>query len=460
MKKFFKKPYTLDTFHTLLFYFAILFFIIGFGFRDAPTPFGWYQQFMPNLSNFQVSDIFFLDSLTGWAVTGNSNPNDTSGYILKTTNGGDNWILKFTDVRDFSRVKFINSNTGFVSGGYGNGAKLYKSTDSGNNWFTLYSPFLIDFSDMSVLNNDTIWLVDPINLEGGVFRTTNGGLNWTPQYTAGNNNPSHIYMYNARIGFMNGGGLQKTTDGGATWNPKPGYGNFIDMYFKDSLTGWKANADIKKTTDGGLTWQQQTLPIGGNIITHTITKISRFGNDSLWGCCTGEILWNNGTQSRDILYRTINGGLNWYFQIPDTSMSFSNLSSIKFINKFNGWTYAGSPHGLHTVTGGDSIFYTGIKKISSKLPDKFILGQNYPNPFNPVTRIKASLSPSEEGKQEVKLIVYDITGKKIAIILDGKFSAGTYEVTFDGTNYSSGVYFYSLYVDGKLIDTKRMVLIK
>ena len=72
---------------------------------------GWYQQFLPsNLPNFQVSDIFFLDSLTGWAVTGNSIPYDTSGYILKTTTGGNSWVIKFTGITDFSRIKFINAN--------------------------------------------------------------------------------------------------------------------------------------------------------------------------------------------------------------------------------------------------------------------------------------------------------------------------------------------------------------
>ncbi len=60
----------------------------------------------------------------------------------------------------------------------------------------------------------TIWWCASESLTGGVFRTTNGGVNWNRQYSGGT---SHIYMYNARIGFMDGGGLKKTTDGGSTW---------------------------------------------------------------------------------------------------------------------------------------------------------------------------------------------------------------------------------------------------
>jgi hypothetical protein len=60
----------------------------------------------------------------------------------------------------------------------------------------------------------------------------------------------------------------------------------------------------------------------------------------------------------------------------------------------------------------------------------------------------------------VKLLAFDITGKEIEILVAQKQNTGKYEVTFDGTNHSSGVYFYILIVDGKLIDTKRMVLLK
>jgi hypothetical protein len=94
--------------------------------------------------------------------------------------------------------------------------------------------------------------------------------------------------------------------------------------------------------------------------------------------------------------------------------------------------------------------------ISTKTPDKFYLGQNYPNPFNPSTMIRFQI----KRLADLKLVVYDVTGKEIIKLADKEYKAGSYEVSFDGSKYSSGIYFYSLIVDGKLIDTKKMILIK
>ncbi len=60
----------------------------------------------------------------------------------------------------------------------------------------------------------------------------------------------------------------------------------------------------------------------------------------------------------------------------------------------------------------------------------------------------------------MKIIVYDITGKEITTLADKEYKAGTYEVTFNGSNYSSGVYFYSLFINGEFADSRKMILIK
>ena len=94
------------------------------------------------------------------------------------------------------------------------------------------------------------------------------------------------------------------------------------------------------------------------------------------------------------------------------------------------------------------------------LPDKFSLYQNYPNPFNPVTTIKFNIPSDIKGQiSEVKLIIYNILGKEIAQLVNDKLQPGTYEVTFDGSNLPSGVYFYKI-TAGNYIDTKKMLLIK
>jgi hypothetical protein len=72
----------------ITFYLSILFFIISFNFRDNLFK-GWSLQIQPY---GPVSDVFFIDSLTGYLVTNNNTPQDT-GYIVKTTNGGENWNM-------------------------------------------------------------------------------------------------------------------------------------------------------------------------------------------------------------------------------------------------------------------------------------------------------------------------------------------------------------------------------
>jgi hypothetical protein len=85
----------------------------------------------------------------------------------------------------------------------------------------------------------------------------------------------------------------------------------------------------------------------------------------------------------------------------------------------------------------------------------FELYQNYPNPFNPVTQIKFALTKTAD----VKLSVYNISGQKVAELANGSKQAGTHTVDFDGSKLNSGIYYYTLEVEGKAI-TKKMVLTK
>ncbi|MCX6165869.1 MAG: T9SS type A sorting domain-containing protein [Ignavibacteriae bacterium] len=83
------------------------------------------------------------------------------------------------------------------------------------------------------------------------------------------------------------------------------------------------------------------------------------------------------------------------------------------------------------------------------------LFQNYPNPFNPNTIIRFQIKDS----RLVTLKVYDILGKEVATLVNEKQSPGVYEVTFDGSQFPSGIYFYKLETDSYR-ETKRMLMIK
>ena len=88
-------------------------------------------------------------------------------------------------------------------------------------------------------------------------------------------------------------------------------------------------------------------------------------------------------------------------------------------------------------------------------PSVFSLSQNYPNPFNPNTTIKYSIPLSSN----VVIKVFNVLGDEVTTLVDAQKQAGTYELTFNAENLSSGVYFYQLKA-GTFIETKRMILIK
>jgi hypothetical protein len=101
-------------------------------------------------------------------------------------------------------------------------------------------------------------------------------------------------------------------------------------------------------------------------------------------------------------------------------------------------------------------FGNGEKETEKEiLPTEYTLYQNYPNPFNPTTTIKYDLPNSSD----VSLIIYDILGRKVKALINEKQQAGRYEVQFDASNLSSGVYIYQL-VSEKFISSKKMILLK
>jgi hypothetical protein len=97
----------------------------------------------------------------------------------------------------------------------------------------------------------------------------------------------------------------------------------------------------------------------------------------------------------------------------------------------------------------------GISKTASRKAEEYQLLPNYPNPFNPSTKIKFDLPKSEF----INLKVYNILGEEIAIVVSNKLQAGNHTYEFDGSNLSSGIYFYRIEA-GEFQDVKKMILLK
>ncbi|MBZ0202187.1 MAG: T9SS type A sorting domain-containing protein [Ignavibacteria bacterium] len=389
----------------------------------------WVQQ--EGGTTVTLYNLEFVNVDTGW-ITG------TASKILKTTNGGINWITQDSPLppnRELNDIQMFDENTGYIVG-WSN--TFLKTTNGGINWNQLTGPSVNygSLNAMSFVNENTGWVCAFLGI---IWRTTNGGLNWDSLNT-GNSGPLRdIEFINAQTGWVVGdvGYMRKTTNGGLNWYFQF-FGTFSDYYynslfFLNSNTGWVVgfNDKVFRTTNAGTKW---------DTVSNTPGICINFVNSM-----TG---WTGGDNGD--IYKTTNGGLNFYQQTIPVMGGF--FTDINFVNDTVGWAIDVFVI-LKTTNGGGE--FVGINPLSNEIPENCILHQNYPNPFNPNTTIEFEIPKVEN----VKLIVYDILGKEIETIMDRKLKAGKYTAIFNGDKLSSGIYFYTLIINNMKL-TKKMNLIK
>jgi photosystem II stability/assembly factor-like uncharacterized protein len=335
-------------------------------------------------------------------------------------------------------IIFTNENTGWT-GSY-HGKKIYKSTNGGLSWTEQQFQAYDFITAIYFINNSNGWLSlyeGLLKNTSKIMKTTNEGVNWI-EVLSFEGKLQDIFFINPITGWTIGlgGRILKTTNGGYNWfkqisNTENGLNS---VFFINANTGFAVgyHATILITTDGGNNWINRSIA-GSNIELHDV-KLSDNNN--------GFIVGSGGT-----ILKTSDGGNNWINVISGTNHL---LKSISLINN-NGWIVGSFRTILKTTNGG------GIVNIYEPtiMPVQFNLHQNYPNPFNPVTNISFSVAKS----QLVKVIVYDINGKLVEVLLDKFINSGNYNIMFDGSKLSSGVYFYKIQTEG-FSDTKKMILAK
>lgn len=145
---------------------------------------------------------------------------------------------------------------------------------------------------------------------------------------------------------------------------------------------------------------------------------------------------------------------NWLMGYTHKLVSGIGIYSIRSVYDFGETNYTLNGCVINDIVYGDTTL-TGVGDENNSIPTVYGLEQNYPNPFNPTTKIRWQ-SPSA-GYQTLK--VYDVLGNEVITLVEEYRNAGTYEIDFDASKLSSGVYFYQ-YKAGDFSSTKKMVILK
>jgi hypothetical protein len=154
------------------------------------------------------------------------------------------------------------------------------------------------------------------------------------------------------------------------------------------------------------------------------------------------------------------GNLLWSIRNNVWTNEYDNTGKVIKLDRYNDIFILGD--GCSSSTNSCDILVVKYSQITSgiinhnKIVYNYKLEQNYPNPFNPVTNIKYQIAKNSS----VTLKVFDILGREIETLINEKQNTGTYEIKFNGSKLASGMYFYSLFINGNRFDTKKLILLK
>ncbi len=171
--------------------------------------------------------------------------------------------------------------------------------------------------------------------------------------------------------------------------------------------------------------------------------------------CYGEIqsgTFGGGDIGASIGFKDHIGGDYRFFDIV-AGKSLPAGDVITDLSPLTDWPGENTVYEITTLT-------TDVNNEDENLPKEFVLEQNYPNPFNPSTIIRYQIPSNVRGKrEEVRLVIYDVLGREVATLVNKQQEAGSYEVNFNSSGLTSGVYFYKLKTDS-FNKTMKMILLR
>ncbi len=394
--------------------------------------------------------ITFNNVITSVGVnsTGTIFVGSDSAYIYRSTNGGQsfekiNILSGAGDSYTINDITFTSSGAVVVYVFQPSPANVYKgiyiSTDNGNTWERQLAPTYVS----TILCEDDRIYVSFGNGGYGYSYSDDFGNNWTSN-SAGTREVYGFYKSSTGkifIGTYNDGSYVSTDDGN-TWS---------QAFFDGNVTIWSVEGTgdgtihlinafaYNRSTDDGVTWNfVNPGPIA------QIRAMKTKGNYVFIGYFSSETL-----------YYSQDAGATWG-QFDLSGLNSNNVETNRHLElggdeRVYLKTWGGTDPGLYRTI--NSVL--PVERVENIFPEEFSLEQNYPNPFNPSTKI--SWQSPVSAHQTLK--VYDVLGNDVATLVNEEKPAGVYEVEFDPSGLSSGIYFYKLQA-GTSTQIKKMILMR
>ncbi|MFC2094780.1 YCF48-related protein, partial [Bacteroidota bacterium] len=405
------------------------------------------------------NDLSMVDSALGYACL-------EDNFVYKTTDGGETW----TDIgqvavstNDLEEIFFVDANTGYTFGAADEG---YKTTDGGATWSVLTTGVTATLRGSYFTDANTGWVVGS---SGTVLYTTDGGTTFATQDPGSTTTLYSIWMVNANVGYLCGSSstVRKTTDGGTSWDTLtlPFSTTIYDVEFRFEDNGMFVGSSGRTftTEDGGTTWLFENN--SSSTLYGVAIETASADTSATYTCGSLGFIMRNSLVVVPVelagFTASVSGSdvtLNWQTATELNNMGFE----IERREVDADWVELGYIEGRGTTTetseyvfvdknviagtynyrikqidfDGSFEYYNLADAVEVGVPDQFKLSQNYPNPFNPTTKINYSVPVDGF----VTISIYNILGEEVTTLINANVKAGNYEVTFDATNFASGMY--------------------